>query len=103
MTDTTQPKSTDSMGQASVDSTHLPSADVIRRLAISGSGFIFDPNSGHHFTVNETGLEILQYLQKNHELSGLYESLKQEYDVDERELERDVMEFAGVLRDFVGE
>ena len=103
MTDNSDSKSIELTSKDSTASTHLPSADVIRRLAISESGFIFDPNSGHHFTVNETGLEILQYLQKNQELAGVYEALKNEYDVDERELERDVMEFAGVLRDFVGE
>ena len=34
----------------------LPSVQALRRLAISESGFVFDPMSGHHFTVNETGL-----------------------------------------------
>ena len=40
----------------------LPSAHALRRLAISESGFVFDPFSGHHFTVNETGREILGHL-----------------------------------------
>jgi hypothetical protein len=81
----------------------LPSAQALRRLAISESGFVFDPMSGHHFTVNETGLEILRYLQKEQELGGLLALLGQEYNVSSRELERDVLEFAGMLRKFVGD
>jgi hypothetical protein len=81
----------------------LPSAQSLRRLAISESGFVFDPVSGHHFTVNETGLEILRRLQKDQDLSGLLRSLAQEYSVSDRELERDVLEFSGMLRKLVGD
>lgn len=81
----------------------LPSTQSLRRLAISESGFVFDPMSGHHFTVNETGLEILRHLQKDQDLSGLLALLGQEYSVGTRELERDVLEFAGMLRKFVGD
>ena len=72
-------------------------------VAISESGFVFDPVSGHHFTVNETGLEILRYLQKDQDLAELLALLGQEYSVGTRELERDVLEFAGMLRKFVGD
>ena len=81
----------------------IPSADALRRLAISESGFVFDPVSGHHFTVNETGLDILKRLQNEQNLDHLMAHLLQEYRVDERELERDVLDFAGVLRDFIGD
>jgi len=81
----------------------LPSASALRRLAISESGFVFDPMSGHHFTVNETGLEILRCLQKEQGLPELLSQLGQEYSVGTRELERDVLEFAGMLRKFVGD
>ena len=89
--------------QSKRERTQIPSADALRRLAISESGFVFDPVSGHHFTVNETGLVILKRLQNEQNLDHLLAHLLQEYMVDERELERDVMEFAGVLRDFVGD
>ena len=79
----------------------LPAAQSLRRLAVSESGFVFDPVSGHHFTVNETGLEILRYLQKKQDLPELLAMLSQEYSVGSRELERDVVEFAGMLRKFI--
>lgn len=84
-------------------SSMLPSADAVRRLAISESGFVFDPMSGHHFTLNETGLAILRCLQKEQDLPALLASLQEEYRVGDLELERDVLEFAGMLRKFVGD
>ena len=81
----------------------LPSAQSIHRLAISESGFVFDPMSGHHFTVNETGLEILRLLQKEQDLDALLAKLAREYSASPKELERDVLEFAGMLRRFVGD
>ena len=77
----------------------LPEARTLERLAISDSGFIFDPVSGHSFTVNETGLEILRFLQKNRHLNALKESLAVEYDVDRSTLDRDLLEFLGSMRD----
>jgi len=76
----------------------LPPVDVLQRLAISESGFIFDPASGHSFSVNSTGLEILRFLQKDADFDKLSEWLKHTYQVDERQLERDIIEFFGLLR-----
>lgn len=81
----------------------FPPLSNLQRLAISESGFVFDPVSGHNFTVNETGLAILRLLQKNTEIEPLLDHLSQDYDMSQREIERDVLEFAGVLRDFVGD
>jgi Coenzyme PQQ synthesis protein D (PqqD) len=84
-------------------STPFPSLSNLQRLAISESGFVFDPVSGHNFTVNETGLTILRLLQKDTEIAPILAQLSAEYDAPIRDIERDVLEFAGVLRDFVGD
>jgi PqqD family protein of HPr-rel-A system len=77
----------------------LPDAKSLERLAISESGFVFDPVSGHSFTVNETGLAILRAIQKQRHLNALRERLLAEYDVDRTTLDRDLLEFLGSLRD----
>ena len=41
-------------------SLELPKSDVLKRLALSDSGFVFDPVSGNSFTVNGSGLAILR-------------------------------------------
>lgn len=77
----------------------LPEAKSLERLAVSESGFVFDPVSGHSFTVNETGLWILRALQKDRHLDKLRIGLLEEFDVDETTLERDLLEFLGSFRD----
>ena len=89
--------------QPNDDANPFPPIASLQRLAISESGFVFDPASGHNFTVNETGLTILRLLQKDNQLATLLKKLADQYDATPRELERDVLEFAGVLRDYVGE
>ena len=91
------------MDKSTESNTPFPPLTSLQRLAISASGFVFDPVSGHNFTVNETGLTILRLLQKNNELNPLLEKLGTEYEATPRVLERDVLEFAGLLRDYVGE
>ena len=81
----------------------IPTADTLRRLAVSESGFVFDPVSGHNFTVNDTGLTILRRLQQKQDFSGLLQELQQEFDATPSDIERDVVEFIGMLREFVGE
>ena len=76
----------------------LPDAKSLERLAVSESGFVFDPVSGHSFTVNETGLSILRALQRDRHLDALRAGLLEEFDVDETSLERDLLEFLGSLR-----
>ena len=77
----------------------LPDAKTLERLAISESGFVFDPVSGHSFTLNETGLDILRSLQQDRQVNALRERLSREYDVDLSALDRDLLEFLGSLRD----
>jgi len=81
----------------------FPPLSNLQRLAISESGFVFDPVSGHNFTVNETGLSVLRLLQKDAEMTHILSQLSDQYDASERDIERDLLEFAGVLRDYVGD
>lgn len=80
----------------------FPPADVLDRLAVSGSGFVFDPASGHHFTVNETGLVLLRLILQEQRLDQILEALCNEFDADPRDIERDVIEFVSALRENVG-
>lgn len=76
----------------------FPKQDVLRRLALSESGFVFDPVSGHSFTVNATGYSVLRKLQSATNVIELVDELHGEFGVDHAVAERDVLEFAGVLR-----
>lgn len=79
-------------------SVDLPKPDILTRLALSDSGFVFDPVTGNSFTVNGSGLAILRRLQHETDLDRIVASLCEEFDVDALAAERDVIEFANLLR-----
>lgn len=77
----------------------LISASMIKRLAVSESGFVFDPASGRSFTVNESGIGILRALQQGDGLDDIRHQLSADYEVAPQTLERDLTEFLGSLKD----
>jgi len=74
--------------------------DKLSTLAISDSGFIFDPTTGHSFTTNSVGIDILELLKKGLENQEIIDELLDQYDVSENELEVDVMDFIHNLKNF---
>ena len=76
----------------------LPKTEHLMRLALSDSGFVFDPVTGNSFSVNGSGLAILRRLQQGTDLPGIVASLSEEFEVDILAAERDVIEFANLLR-----
>lgn len=77
----------------------FPPAGTMGRLAISNSGFVFDPVTGASHTVNSTGLALLRLLQTgNGALEDIVARLAQDFEADANVLERDVIEFSARLR-----
>lgn len=78
----------------SLDTTRL------RDLATSDAGFVFDPVSGHTFTVNTTGLAALRALKEGRSLDEVLESLREGFELEGGEdLTRDLDEFLLRLRE----
>ena len=67
-------------------------------IAVSESGFIFDPNSGESFSVNATGKAILQMVSKGLSMKEIESSVMEEYDVDQKTFQRYMDDFAHTLR-----
>lgn len=76
----------------------LPKPEVIQRLAISDNGFVFDPVTGHSFTVNATGLDLLRLMARGESVEAMVSHLIEAWDVDPHMAERDLLEFAAELR-----
>ncbi|CAG1021208.1 hypothetical protein DOJK_00841 [Patescibacteria group bacterium] len=72
-----------------------------KRLALSESGFVFDPVSGQSFTVNETGLAVLRFAQQEQEPESLVTELAEQFDASLSEISRDVSDFIHRLRGFL--
>jgi PqqD family protein of HPr-rel-A system len=75
------------------------SQHALRELAISDSGFVFDPRSGATFTLNATGLAIVLALREGLAAPAVAERLRSEFAETDAELEAHVTEFVRALED----
>jgi len=69
-------------------------------IAVSESGFLFDPNSGDSFSVNSTGKEILGMLSKDMSMSEIESAVLATYDIDQKTFSRYMDDFSHALRRF---
>ncbi len=75
---------------------------VLKRLedlAISESGFLFDPYSGATFNINHTGRLILQLLKEGKGFEDIQFALKGKYEVGDADLGSDIYEFINLLKE----
>ena len=66
-------------------------------LALSESGFVFDPYSGGTFTVNRAGLVLLRALRDGLPRAAVIDRLRAEFRIEQADLESDVGEFTRML------
>ena len=69
-----------------------------KNIAISETGFVFDPNSGDSFTLNGIGKEILEQLQESNSKSDISYNILNKYEIDEFTAERNYEDFLGMLK-----
>ncbi len=74
--------------------------NIKRNIAISDSGFVFDPSTGESFTFNPTGLEIFRYLKENKQYTEISEIITGKYDVDGISFERFYIDFLSMLKHY---
>ena len=72
--------------------------NIKKSLAISDTGFVFDPSTGDSYTLNPTALEIIQLLKHNHSPEQITQVITQKYDVDKSTFERYFYDFTGMLK-----
>ena len=70
----------------------------LKTLAVSDTGFIFDPATGSSYTLNETAAFMFQLLKEGRSEEELLQSLMAEYEVDLKTLEFDFFDFLNQLK-----
>lgn len=73
---------------------------IRKNIAISDSGFIFNPDTGESFTANPIGLEILEMLKKGMEIKSIRKQLFDRYKTDKDSLEKDFLDFLNMLKQY---
>ena len=76
-----------------------PNQASLLTLAISDSGFIFDPRTGHSFSANTTGLTVVKQLRQGLDVDSIVRSLQERHGASPR-IAQDVYEFVNVLNEF---
>jgi hypothetical protein len=71
-----------------------------KNIAISETGFIFDPTTGDSYTLNPVGMEILSLLKKGLEFEAISSRILEKYDVEKGVLERYLYDFLGLLKQY---
>jgi len=71
--------------------------DQLMTLAVNKNGFIFDPENGISYTVNETGLFVLQKLQQGMQQDEIIKELCDEYNVSSEQGRSDLEHFVAML------
>ena len=69
----------------------------LEQLAVSPSGFVFDPLTGAPFSVNDTGRKLLEGLRDGASLQELIACLADGFETAGADLQRDVMEYVRQL------
>lgn len=67
-------------------------------IAISDSGFLFNPATGESFSVNPVGLEIIRQIREGKSETEICTTVNETYDADPAIVERDLHDFIHMLR-----
>ena len=73
---------------------------IKRNLALSDTGFVFNPASGDSFSVNPIGLEILNLLKEGKVEGEIKRTLTERYQSDADQVEKDYYDFIKMLETF---
>lgn len=71
-----------------------------RNIAVSESGFIFDPSTGESYSLNSQGVEILSFLKEGKHDREIIDYFTTEYEVEREDFERYLVDFTGMLKQF---
>ena len=69
-------------------------------IAVSETGFVFDPNSGDSFSMNPVGAEILSLLKQEKDFDKIHDSMTKKYDVPPGEFDKYFFDFIQTLKQF---
>lgn len=72
----------------------------LKGLAISESGFLFDPITGYSYNLNSTALELIHLLQAGKDRQQMMKQMLDVYDVHVDDFDRDFEQFLGLLQEY---
>jgi PqqD family protein of HPr-rel-A system len=72
---------------------------INKKIAISESGFVFNPATGDSYSLNPIAAEILDMLKKDMSIDEITETLLEKYEVTSSVLHRSIDDFIDTLKE----
>jgi hypothetical protein len=73
---------------------------IKKNVAVSDSGFVFNPTTGDSFSVNPIGMEIIKLLKEGKSQEEIITSLLSKYATEKDTVEKDLQDFFDTLGHF---
>lgn len=70
---------------------------ILKNLALSDTGFVFNPSTGDSFSVNPIGLGILKDLKDGKNEDEIKKRMLTEYQTDKETIEKDLYDFLKMI------
>ncbi len=74
--------------------------NINKNIAISDSGFVFNPSSGESFTVNQSGTELLNMIKEGKTDDEIRDFFLEKYDTDANTFDRDFQDFKEIMKQY---
>ncbi|MBP1672487.1 MAG: PqqD family protein [Bacteroidetes bacterium] len=72
--------------------------NINKNIAISESGFLFNPSTGDSFSTNPIGKEIITLIKEEQTLQQIVNQIHLKYAVDQDTFEKDLADFLYILK-----
>jgi len=71
---------------------------LLKEIAFSDTGFLFNPVTGESFTVNSVGVGILNSLREGKSIQQIIDQLGADFQIEKETAERDLLDFMNLLK-----
>jgi hypothetical protein len=73
---------------------------IKKQIAISDSGFIFNPDTGESYSANPIGLEVLEMMKEGLDIKAISNKILARYNSDKDTVEKDFYDFIHMLHQY---
>ena len=73
---------------------------INKNIAVSETGFVFNPGSGESFTVNSSGTELLNLIIKGKPYDEISKIFLEKYDTTQSTFDQDYHDFIEMLQQY---
>ncbi|MCK5137419.1 MAG: PqqD family protein [Bacteroidales bacterium] len=71
-----------------------------KNIAVSDTGFVFNPTTGDSFSINQVGQEIIRLLKEEKSVEEVKSNITSVYEIDASSFEKYYFDFLSMLRQF---